>query len=228
MPPASALSRFRPDASPAAWRHVAHRFPAGRDCLASFLAFEGAEVLAGVKPANLVNITNRSNACGSNIYRLWKDFGAEILAEADFCAEVLHDRGESLLVLIYDPMHLGELLESPRARRFLAKAGYPQYSDWKMALEELKTRVKQTGFPHEIGLFLGYPLKDVAGFLGWSPLPFTCQGPWKIYGDPRRSLELAQRHRACRGKMVRRLARGRNPINCIRHSGIGRMKGVEV
>ena len=52
----------------------------------------------------------------------------------------------------------------------------------------------------------GYPLKDVAAFMGWVSLPFSCQRLWRIYGDPRRSLQLAQRFTHCRNRMARRLA----------------------
>ncbi|WP_255396957.1 DUF3793 family protein [Geobacter sp. DSM 9736] len=51
-------------------------------------------------------------------------------------------------------------------------------------LSDLKSHLTGKSFPHEIGIFLGYSLKDVIGFMGWAPLPFTCQGPWKIFGDP--------------------------------------------
>ncbi len=227
--PSSIHPPARRDERPSIWQQVAHRFPAGRDCLASFVAFEGAEVLAGAKPANLVNVTNRPNACGVNLYRLWKRFGEEILEGAKIRAELMCDRGDSLLLLLYDPALMKALLETPRARHFLGRAGYGTYQGWREALETLKGRLEDGTFPHEIGLFLGYPLKDVAGFLGWSPLPFTCQGPWKIYGDPRSSLELAQRHRACRGKMVRRLSRAGDPIRCIRGArGDRRRKEVAI
>ena len=45
-------------------------------------------------------------------------------------------------------------------------------------------------FPHEIGVFLGYPLSDVVGFIENSGRNFTCCGCWKAYGDP----QAAQRH----------------------------------
>ena len=38
--------------------------------------------------------------------------------------------------------------------------------------------------------------------MGWAPLPFTCQGPWKIYGDPTVSLGLAEAFRQSRCRMV--------------------------
>jgi len=42
-----------------AWQDVAGRFDDPRECLASFLALETAEVIAGEKPANLLGIANR-------------------------------------------------------------------------------------------------------------------------------------------------------------------------
>ena len=36
-------------------------------------------------------------------------------------------------------------------------------------------------FPHEIGLFLGYPPEDVQGFL--ENRLCKCVGCWKVYGD---------------------------------------------
>ena len=45
-------------------------------------------------------------------------------------------------------------------------------------------------FPHEIGVFLGYPLTDVVGFIENRGRNFTCCGCWKAYGDP----NAARRH----------------------------------
>lgn len=212
----TALRRDLPSPSIPLWHHVAHRFPSAKDCLTSFLAFEAAEVLDGAKPANLVNIVNRRRPCGRNLYSLWKKHGFSLLADTPLQAQVLADRGESLLVMLYSPERLATFLETPRARRFLLQAGYSDYRDWREAVAELGRRIGREGFPHEIGLFLGYPLKDVAAFLGWAPLPFTCQGPWKMYGDPRHSLELARRHRESRGRMVRRLSCVNDPLVCFR------------
>lgn len=38
-------------------------------------------------------------------------------------------------------------------------------------------------FPHEIGLFLGYPLEDVQGFIENRAEGYKCVGCWKVYGD---------------------------------------------
>ncbi|MCA1796875.1 MAG: hypothetical protein LC645_04895, partial [Geobacteraceae bacterium] len=50
------------------WMSVAaNNYPDPRECLAAFLVFGSAEVLAGVKPANLVRISNRTFGCGRNM-----------------------------------------------------------------------------------------------------------------------------------------------------------------
>lgn len=198
------------------WHTVLHRFPAARDCLASFLAYESAEILAGAKPASLINLVNRPHHCGRNFYRLWKECGPVLLEKSGLVALELVDRGDSLLLLVYAPELLAALLRRPATRAMLHRAGYMQAEETTAVLAELQERcLAGEGFPHEIGIFLGYPLKDVAAFLGWVALPFTVQGPWKIYGQPEKSLDLAATHQRCREHMVRKLTSCSCPEECL-------------
>lgn len=67
-------------------------------------------------------------------------------------------------------------------------------------LQELCSDVL-SGFPHKIGLFIGYHANDVAAFMGLIKLPLTCQVPWKIYENPFESLNLVEQYRYCHQKM---------------------------
>jgi hypothetical protein len=200
------------------WQTIARRFPEERSCLASFLAYHGAEVLNGVKPGNLINIPAH-HPCSKNLVALWHHHGASLLTGSGLVAKVLAARRNSLLVYLYCRDSVENLLNQGKVRNFLKKAGYGDFSDCEAALTELQCRMRQGGFPHEIGLFLGYPLKDVAGFLGWAKLPVSGQDAWKIYGDPRKSLELAACHRDCRCRMAKRLHRVTDPSLCLRRKG---------
>jgi hypothetical protein len=201
------------------WHTVLHRFPAARDCLASFLAYESAEILAGAKPASLINLVDRPHHCGRNFYRLWKECGPALLEKSGLVGRELVDRGDSLLLLVYAPALLDTLLLRPATRAMLRRAGYAPSAGTTAVLAELQERCRAgEGFPHEIGIFLGYPLKDVAAFLGWAAIPFTVQGPWKIYGQPEKSLDLAATHQRCREHMVRKLARCCCPEECLTFS----------
>lgn len=203
------------------WNDIAARFPQERDCLAAFIALKTAEVLDGVKPSSLVNLANNCHPCGRNFYALWKEHGSGLMGESRLKVLELIDRGDSLLLLLYNRDSLERLLSKPVIKTLLRKTGYTGDMDVQSVLNQLQARLSTNKFPHEIGILLGYPLKDVAGFMGWGRLPFSCQGPWKIYGDPRESLLLAETHRQCRCLMSHQLISGCNPHECLRTGPAG-------
>jgi hypothetical protein len=197
------------------WVDLAVRYADARECLAAFLAFETAEVLAGIKPSTLINIADRRRRCGRNLYQLWQEHGRALVRNSSLEAVVMADRPGSLLLLLFDRAALARLLAVHGVRVLLGKAGYGDVADLDRLLVQLAERFAAGGVPHEIGVVLGYPLKDVAGFMGVAPLRFTCQGPWRIYGDPQKSLQLAEAHRQCRCHMAGRLLAGCRPVDCL-------------
>ena len=52
-------------------------------------------------------------------------------------------------------------------------------------------------FPHEIGLFLSYPPKDVLGFIVNKACNHKCQGCWKVYGDEQESKSIFEKYDLC-------------------------------
>ncbi len=73
---------------------------------------------------------------------------------------------------------------------FLKNLGYPSKVNIDTYLDILVTRLKSNIFPDEIGVFLGYPLKDVLGFMGYGKYGLFDTRYWKIYGDPKSSYNL--------------------------------------
>ena len=70
-------------------------------------------------------------------------------------------------------------------------------------LEEVGRRWRHKGqIPHEIGLALGYPIKDVLGYMGLVPLPCTGGCGWRIYGDPNPSLRRSCEFERARGQAI--------------------------
>lgn len=210
--------RFVPDAtefSRPSWSSIAGRFPDEKECLAAYLALETAEVLAEAKPAALLGIPNRQRACGRNLYTLWKSHGNDLLVDSPLEVCELVDRGNSLMIFFYHK----ELFHRHVGRRdivaLLRRAGCRAPFTVDAILSHLAEQSRDGSFPHEIGLLLGYPPKDVAAFMGWIRLPFACQGPWKIYGNPVESLRLAERFRRCRSKVAERLSLSSSAIQCL-------------
>jgi hypothetical protein len=186
------------------------RFSNPLDCLTAHIMMECSEVLAGVKPANLISLVNRTRPCGRNLYELWQRHH-EMLATrlGKITIRVMQTKQRALLLLCYNPDYLEHHLSHAGIRILLNKSGYEADASCEALLEELCRRVAEKNiFPHEIGLFIGYPAKDVAAFMGLVKLPFACQGPWKIYGDPAQSLDLAEQYRCCRRRMSAVLASG--------------------
>lgn len=200
--------------------NIPSRFQKPLDCLAAHLMLECAEVLAGVKPASLVSLTNRTRSCGRNLYQLWHSHHNELSRHLDRLSfQVLQTKDSALLLLCYNADHLAQHLTHPGIRALLAKSGYDPSSRSDDLLIELGRRFDgKSSFPHEIGLFIGYPAKDVAAFMGLITIPFTCQGPWKIYGDPRHSLRLADTYRQSRVDMSRNLSHCSSPFDSLDRS----------
>ncbi len=197
------------------WMAVSWRFSEERACLAGFLALEGAEVLSGVKPANLFRITNRRQSCGRNLAEIWHRHGERLIAASSLRVNVLRASDEALLILLYDPRLLARRLASRGGQVILKRCGYPDPVTFEVILAHLKARVSEKGIPHEIGLFLGYPRKDVEAFLGWRDVPASCQRLWKIYGKSRRSLALAEAYATCRAEIAARLMTDTDPCRIL-------------
>ena len=57
--------------------------------------------------------------------------------------------------------------------------------------------VSDEAFPHEIGLFLGYPPSDVEGFMNSPSEGVECVGCWKVYGNRREAERIFASYRKC-------------------------------
>lgn len=191
-------------------QQILRRFINPLDCLTAHLMLECSEVLAGVKPANLISIVNRTRPCGRNLYQLWQSHHEALSGKfANLTFIELQIRPQALLLLCFNREELERNLAHAGIRTLLHKSGYDAGASCEDLVGELRSRIgKCDSFPHEIGLFIGYPAKDVAAFMGLVKLPFTCQGPWKIYGNPLQSLALADQYRCCRQRMSAILAKG--------------------
>ena len=63
-------------------------------------------------------------------------------------------------------------------------------------MERLKT-VSAESFPHEIGLFLGYPPEDVEGFINNHAGGCKICGAWKVYGDAESARKKFDSYKKC-------------------------------
>ena len=118
----------------------------------------------------------------------------ELLVPKGLRALPLRIREYSALVYLYRPSRLKKDLEDPAAIKILQDHGYGCYGK---CLPKLIERVRASEeFPHEIGLFLGYPPEDVQGFLDHRPC--KCSGCWKVYCDECEARKTFRRFDKCK------------------------------
>ena len=87
------------------------------------------------------------------------------------------------LIYVYRPKKLTSDIADATASRILRQHGYDT-ATCERCIVQLARRVRShKEFPHEIGLFLGYPPEDVCGFIENKAFNFKCVGCWKVYGD---------------------------------------------
>ena len=114
--------------------------------------------------------------------------------------------GKALLYL-YRPRMLERDLRDPLAGKLLSECGYSTGSA-NACLTRLISRLRtEPGFPHEIGLFLGYPPADVDGFMHRKAECKLC-GIWKVYDDVESALRQFARCRHCTEVYMNCLSRG--------------------
>lgn len=112
------------------------------------------------------------------------------------------------LLYLFRPAALSRDLSQGEVRRLLRQAGYQDLAQ-PACLRELKRRLQAGGdFPHEIGLFLGYPPEDVAGFMTHRGKHCKCVGCWKVYGDPGAAQQRFSAYKRCTANYCLRRARG--------------------
>ncbi len=90
-------------------------------------------------------------------------------------------------VFFFNDKALLQTLAEGYNHRFLIGMGYPKELTLDGYIEFLLIKMKDGKVPDEIGIFLGYPLKDVIGFIGHPALKLTKVDGWRFYGDTRLS-----------------------------------------
>ncbi len=116
--------------------------------------------------------------------------------------------GTRALIYVYRPSHLARDLQCEAADALLRERGYDPARPAHCVQQLMQRMSDNTEFPHEVGLFLGYPPEDVRGFIE-RPGECKCVGSWKVYGDEETARRLFVRYKKCTGAYCAQLAKGR-------------------
>ena len=136
-------------------------------------------VILGAKPAEIMSFPSYNKIDNfeelvEQLFNLSKVIRFKIFYPPNGCMKIL----------FYNSKTLDRTLRDFRNHKFLRGLGYSEEINLDIYLDILTDKLKEGDMPHEIGVFLGYPLKDVIGFMGHPSLKLTKVNRWRVYGNP--------------------------------------------
>lgn len=150
--------------------------------------------LANLKTANLFSFKVGDIKTLKESIRAWN----YELNEKGIYLSLLNVKNNLALVYVYRRKKLEEDLKKDGVGEILNIYGYKN-TNVDYAINTLKERLKfSDNFPHEIGLFLGYPLEDVKGFIENLGKNSKCSGCWKVYSNECEKIKMFNKFNKCK------------------------------
>lgn len=166
------------------------------DHFEAFLVEQCAPVLAGIKPGSMFPYTPTGEGRLPELLRHWNG----VLAPKGVAVTSIKRcrRIGGYLIYVYRPGKIEKILAEPAVAAFLRDCGYAENLTLPQTLRILTRRLCQSPeFPHEVGVFLGYPLRDVLGFIHHQGADCLCSGCWKVYHEPQKALRIFRSYADC-------------------------------
>ena len=152
-----------------------------------------APTLAGLKTGNMFSCRFETREeMKSTLRRI-----NSILVRKGLRVLPLREHSGKTLLYVYRPAHLIRDLADSTACKLLKERGYCCEHPEHCIVHLIRRLSESEDFPHEIGLFLGYPPEDVTGFIENRAGGCKCVGFWKVYGDVDAARERFSQYKRC-------------------------------
>ena len=161
--------------------------------------------LAGMKTGNMFACSFPDKTQMNECVRCWN----RLLAKKGLRVLPLRFQNERALIYVYRPSRLSADLQDDTAKQLLKERGYCTDTSERCLVHLIKRLCQYEEFPHEIGLFLGYPPEDVRGFIENKADNFKCVGTWKVYGDAEKAQKTFMLYRKCESVYRRQWSHGK-------------------
>jgi hypothetical protein len=151
-----------------------------------------SHTMCGIKPANLFTIP--SQQFSKSAFENW-----EVLANRQgISISAFKSSSNITMIFIYNIVWIGKILEDSFVQAYLCSKGFSNLFDTTKTLRELFYRLQTNkNFPHEVGIFLGYPIEDVIGFEKNQGKSSKYCGYWKSYCNPEEAKRCCERYKQC-------------------------------
>lgn len=178
------------------------------------LAIHCAPTFKGLRVGNLISFKKDTF---SSLQELFDEY-LPCFACKGIAITVLAESEHRLLVFFYRRKQLMQILSEKHVLKFLSHLGYQKSNTLDEHLNFLRTRATHyfqlteqgisSDFPHEMGLFLGYPYEDVIGFIKNHGKKFSFSGYWKVYAHEKETRQLFQDYTSCTLDFCQKLNNG--------------------
>lgn len=183
-----------------------------RASFGKLLAFHAAPTLLGIKCASLVSLSRTEYDVKAHSGYFNRKASAKGLKSRVLCG--CRNR---VLLLVYNERLLEKRLFDVNVRALLARFGYGKNLTLEERLDYLSERIERSGdFPHEIGLFLDYPVEDVLGFIRNKGENFKLCGCWKVYGCEETARKTFANYDKCRKFLCNKLNEGNDIYQALK------------
>lgn len=172
-----------------------------------------APVLTGIKTGGLFNTCelDPTTICQDTVAvrKRLRRFGIDVC--------LFFTEGKMPLVYVYRVDALARDLADPETQAYLTPLGYADFTP-QAALSQLAKRLRQyDGFPHEIGLFLSYPLEDVKSFVQFGSRCAKLQGHWCVFHNEEQAKKCFAAYDQSRLVCLARYREGQ-PLEALAHA----------
>lgn len=153
------------------------------------IAYRTAPTIMNIKPSFLITFQNTPRDV-INTWTVHKEYFCMRLGLQYF--EIKKSSG-FILVLFYKEKILKRQLTKIDNSEFLLTMGYSANMELEEKLHFLRKRF-ELGCPHEIGIFLGFPLEDVEAFIKNKGSNCLLCRYWKVYHNPEKAEQTFQQY----------------------------------
>ena len=159
--------------------------------------------LAGIKTGSLFSVKKSIADIADEIRKLNK-----VLVKKGIRIIPIKKSENHTLIYVYRPDRLKNDLCKPEASCILKEKGYAS-ENCNLCLMKLIGHLKNdSDFPHEIGLFLGYPPSDVKCFMKSPCEGVKCIGCWKAYSNCEEAKRTFEQYQKCKEAYCKAINRG--------------------
>lgn len=162
--------------------------------------------LAGMKTGNLFACSFPGENEMKECIRCWN----RMLTKKGLRVLPLRFQNSRALIYVYRPALLSKDLQHGIAEQLLQERGYCTETSERCVVHLIRRLCEYEEFPHEIGLFLGYPPEDVCGFIENRAEDCKCVGCWKVYGDADAAQKTFAKYKKCTDVYCAQYAKGKS------------------